>query len=504
MRNKKIFVLMELLLLASFNTLPADSSQSIIPSRDYIHPPLANHVDSPLPELSTSDHIVGIYGNILYPQDQEQLQQKKLNSWIDAYAKDPSEPFPLSAEEINDISLFILDRFPIKTLSHYFVSHLFAYLKNRVPFENALDNAKQETLLRSSVYREIARSIPLWNGRCEVLAARFIECADQTERIIDKTAKIIRDNPEETLQSLIGKLSIDLIEPPFIWNVRVKVFKQLVDKVISLSPNSPYFLALQEVTPQALNDLKITLADRNLQWISFNNISRTETLKPRQEMILGEATGFTSTLAVSRNLQILKIELGDLPTESGSVRKILGVRVLNTRTNEVFNLFTTHTDHQIQNDIYKRTAEKIHEFATRFFQDTPNEQRFVLGGDLNAFEQSGGDRYLQKLRELFPNCKDFRETNYYAPNPIAWSSFIGRSDDTFSGSIASDGIVEPNALDHVLVGNGIELQSAAREATVYNTSGELLDYYKQKDEYMTNLKNRVTFSDHFFSIIRFK
>lgn len=517
MSNKKVSVLLALLLLSTSpisltanatsqnntNTVLSTNSHAVTLSGDYIHPFLANHVDAPLPEVTASNQVVGIYGNILYPQDQEQIQQRKLNCWIETYLKDSSMPFPLSTEEINDISLFMLDRFPLKTISLYFVNRVQDHLTSNESLENALENAKQETLMRTSIYREIAQNIPTWKGRSEVLSARFIEAADQAERIVDQNAKIIRDNPEEALQSLLGKTSIDLIEPPFTWDIRVQVFKQLIDKVMSVSPNSPYFLALQEVTPQALNDLKTTLADRNLQWVSFNNISGKKPA-PRQEEILGEATGFTSTLALSHDLEILKIELGDLPTESGSVRKILGVRVRNTHTNEVFNLFTTHTDHKIQNDIYARTAAKIYEFATQFFQDDPNEQRFVIGGDLNAFEQSGGDKYLKRLRELFPNSQDFRETNYYAPNPIAWSSFIGRFDDALSGRIAKDGIVEPNALDHVIVGNGIALQSAAREAVVYNESGELLDYYKEKDEYIANLQNRITFSDHFFNIIRFK
>jgi hypothetical protein len=201
---------------------------------------------------------------------------------------------------------------------------------------------------------------------------------------------------------------------------------------------------------------------------------------------------------------VIKVELGDLPNESGSVRKILGVRVRNRHTNEVYNLFTTHTDHKIQNDIYARTAAKIHAFATRFFEDAASEQRFVIGGDLNAFEQLGGDKYVERLRELFVGSQDFRETDYYAPYPIAWSSFIGRFDDAYSGRLAKDGIVEPSALDHILVGNGVELQSAAREAVVYDEEGLLLDYYQEQSDYITHLQKRMTFSDHFFNIVRFK
>lgn len=539
MSDLKNFVLLALSLFASPITLPAETSfkknttidhflvyspdrssvalsrsnemmpklgdtAALLPKSDYIHPPLANHIDAPLPLETASDQVLGIYGNILYPQDKEQIQQKKLIDWIEAYSKGSIAPFPLSPEDLNDISLYILDRFPLGTIRHYFAEQIQKSLVNSQSLESVLENAKQETLIRAQLYKEIAQNIPVWKGRCEILIAKLVECADQVEQIIERDVKVIRDNPDAALQQMFEKTATELIKPPFAWDMRSQVFKQMIDKVTSVSPNAPYFLALQEVTPQALNDLKKTLADRDLQWISFSNMSSKETLAPQQEEILGESTGFTSTLALSRDLEILKVELGDLPTESGSVRKILGVRVRNTLTNETFNLFNTHTDHKIQNDIYARTAAKIHEFATQFFQDTATEQRFVIGGDLNAFDQLGGDKYIEKLRELFVGSQDFRETDYYAPNPIAWSSFIGRYDDTYSGRIAKDGIVEPSALDHVIVGNGVELQSAAREAAVYNDSGELLDYYKERDEYIANLQKRITFSDHFFNIIRFK
>lgn len=479
---------------------PKVSEPVAAPLQEYIQPSLANHIDAPLPQVTASDQVVGIYGNILYPQDKEQIQQKKLTDWIEAYSKDSNAPFPLSPEDLNDISLYILDRFPLGTIHRYFAAQVQQALIAGQSLESALGKAREETLIRANLYREMVHHIPKWEGRCEVLIAKLIECADGVEQIVDRDAKRMRANPMEALQ----QTSSDLIEPPFTWEMRTQVFKQMIDKVISASPNSPYFLALQEVTPQALSDLKKTFAERDLQWISLNNISGKETLPPQHEEILGEATGFTSTLALSRDLEVLKVELGDLPTESGSVRKILGVRMRNTHTNETFNLFSTHTDHKIQNDIYARTADKIHEFATQFFSDASTEQRFVIGGDLNAFEGSGGDKYIERLRELFTESQDFRETDYYAPNLIAWSSFIGRYDDTYSGRIAKDGIVEPSALDHIIVGNGVELQSAGREAAVYTDSGQLLDYYKERDEYIANLQKRITFSDHFFNIIRFK
>lgn len=470
----------------------------VLQPEKYIQPPLAHHIDAPLPETD-GDQIVGIYGNILYPQDKEQMQQKKLLAWFDAYFKDQDAPFPLSPEELNDISLYILNQFPQESIRYFFLEQARKFLISGMSLESALENASQDTLAMAKLYREIAKKVPAWEGRGELLTLKLNECADQIDETIKRDLTRYNKNPDLLLETR------SWIEAPFTWDVRKQVFKQMIEKITSVSPNSPYFLALQEVTPQALNDLKAELANRNLQWISFNNISGKETLAPQQEEVLGETTAFTSTLALSADLEVIKVELGDLPTESGSARKILGARVRNIHTNDVFNIFTTHTDHLIRNGIYERTASKIHEFATRFFQDASvSEKRFVLGGDLNAFEDQGGAQYIEKLRDLFVDAQDFRETDFYAPNPIAWSSFIGHSDDTFAARIGEDGILGSNALDHILVGSGIELQAASREAGVYNESGELLDYYKNRDEYMANLQKRITFSDHFFNVVRFK
>ncbi|MFZ4773542.1 MAG: hypothetical protein ACOYK9_06085 [Chlamydiia bacterium] len=510
MLTKKILAMLALSLLssplpvlqASASPLPSivqESSQKF----DYIHPPQAHHLDAPLPPLLSSQHIVGIYGNILYPQDQEQLGQKKLVEWIEAFAENPKAPFPLSSEEFTDISLYILDRFALGTIRHYFASAFARSLESGQPLEIALETAKKETFARALLYREIGQNIPKLGGRSEILEKKFLECADSIEKITTRDAKTLRKNPEAYRQ-ILKSTTIELIQKPLTWDVRTQVLKQMVDKVTALSPNSPYFLALQEVTPQALDDLKETLKNRNLQWISFNNMSDRATLPAQQEAILGEATGFTSTIALSPDLEILKVELGDLPTESGSIRKILGVRVRNCHTNKVFNLFSTHTDHKIQNEIYERTAAKIHGFATEFFSDAPLEdRRFIAGGDLNVFEQLGGGKYVQMLHTLFKGAQDFRETDYYAPKLVAWSSYIGRPGTAFLPPITKDG-VEPSGLDQILVGNGVKLHSAAREALVYDTSGRLLDYHENRDEYRENLEKRNTFSDHFFNIVRFE
>lgn len=453
---------------------------------NYIQPTEAHHIDAPLPQRTSEEEIVGIYGNILYPQDQERLQQKRLTDWIEACALNLDTPFPLSATELNDISLFILDKFVRGTILQYFAEQVQQGLAQGQSQEEALATAQQKTTDRVALYEQIATRVPNWEGRAQLLASQLLDSKKHLEHLS------------------LHFHAPHLIEAPFTWDMRLDIFRQMVEKVTTLSPNSPYFLALQEVTPQALDDLKNTLKDKNLQWISFNNVSGQPTLAPGQEEVLGEATAFTSTLALSADLKVLKIELGDLPTESGSERKILGVRAQNIHNGEIYNFFTTHTDHKIQNDIYVRTAVKIHEFATHFFQDDLAHQRFVLGGDLNVFEQLGGAQYVEKLRELFTDSKDFRETDYYAPHPIAWSSFVGRLGEPFQVSIGEDGTVEPSALDQVLVGNGVELQDASREALVYNEAGDLLDYHTNTEEYIENLKTPLTFSDHLFNIVRFK
>lgn len=478
--------------------------QTAVSAAPYIRPPLSNLTEAPLPLMTSSDQIVGIYGNILYPQDRERIQQQKLYEWIEAYAKDANTPFPLSQEEMNEISLFILERFPVGILPRYFAHRVQHHLTSGQPLEVALKDAKQETLNRAKLYKKMVQKIPQWEGRCEILIAKLTESANQVKRMIHHKTKIIRNDPDPGLASILEKTSHPLIAPPFTWEMRTQVLKQMVEKVLAASPDSPYFFALQEVTPQALDDLKKTFADRNLQWISFNNISEKETLPPSREEVFGEATAFTSTIALSPDLEILKVELGDLPNASGSVRKILGVRVRNTHSHQTFNLFTTHTDHQIQNDIYARTAVKVHAFATQFFQDDPEGGRFVFGGDLNAFDGLGADQYIEKFHTLFGNSQDFRETDYYAPHLIAWTTFIGHKEDEFAAKITEEGVVEPNGLDHIIVGNGVSLESAAREALVYNPSGHLLDYDTEREEYIENLRKRITFSDHFFNIVRFK
>ena len=70
------------------------------------------------------------------------------------------------------------------------------------------------------------------------------------------------------------------------------------------------------------------------------------------------------------------------------------------RLKERFCIFTTHTDHAIRDGLYEKTAMKIHEFVTEFLgkEDLP----FILGGDMNAFEQLNGADFVDLLRNGGP------------------------------------------------------------------------------------------------------
>lgn len=77
--TQKNIALIVLLLLAAPITIPASISyeakalqQTFEITADYIHPPLANYIDAPLLREMGFDQVLGIYGNILYPQDKEQ------------------------------------------------------------------------------------------------------------------------------------------------------------------------------------------------------------------------------------------------------------------------------------------------------------------------------------------------------------------------------------------------------------------------------------------------
>jgi hypothetical protein len=139
--------------IASCFVLASIFSQSKYNEEPYICPPLANYIDAPLPQVTTSDQLVGIYLNILYPEDNEKLQKKKLADWIESFGKNSDTPFPFSSEEINDLAIYILNEFPLNISRRYFAEIIHQSLADGYPLETALVNAKEKTLHRSLSYQ---------------------------------------------------------------------------------------------------------------------------------------------------------------------------------------------------------------------------------------------------------------------------------------------------------------------------------------------------------------
>ena len=98
---------------------------------------------------------------------------------------------------------------------------------------------------------------------------------------------------------------------------------------------------------------------------------------------------------------------------------------------------------------------------------------------------------------------DYRETDFYAPSPIAWSTFLGRPDDSFRAEFREDGTVDPNALDQILL-QRLKAVASLREACVYDDEGNLLNYYDDPARYVEFLKKRFTVSDHLMNVVLFE
>jgi hypothetical protein len=200
--------------------LSAPIQQPIIVSEketkpDYIHPPLAHYINAPLPILDSPDHLLGIYGNILYPQDLERMQEKRLADWIDGYGANPNLPFPLSQAEFKDLSLFILERFPSGLIASFFVNRVQHHLANGDSLQIALQAAKEETIAKAHLFKQIAKEIPNWGGQSSLLKHKLETCSQKLEQRLDQQAEEIQKNPD-SLPSLVKKFSIDLIEAPFM------------------------------------------------------------------------------------------------------------------------------------------------------------------------------------------------------------------------------------------------------------------------------------------------
>jgi hypothetical protein len=280
--------------------------------------------------------------------------------------------------------------------------------------------------------------------------------------------------------------------------VMVQEIKNIRDKVLQ----GASFLALQEATPDAVVELKEDLKDVYPTWISFNNVTDKLTELVDEEEVFGEFSTFTSTLALSPELQVQRHALANLPSTSGiHQRKILGVEVLNTKTDRKFAIFTTHTEHIPAS--YHDTVVKVHEFV-RDFVGQNSDLPIVFGGDLNAFEgAAGGEKFIQEMREgPFAGGADYREGDqFFVHKSIADSTYIGM-EGVDSRYKFNDGILAPNAFDHILTKN-VTVICGTRSAVVYDEQGRIVDPYLQAELYQERLERRKTASDHFLNAVIF-
>lgn len=473
--------------------------------KNFICPNTTSYKDAKPPQSFDCDEVIGIYLNILYPEDDEKNQKKRLREWLIDLGENKGNAVRLSNENLQDLPPYILRDFGRGFIRHYFSMHLKNSLAERLDLNHAICQAFDKSLFVESIFKMALDQLQDSEGRSRILKTSLeVSHEDIISAISSEKEKVLND-ARGYFTSLTKEESSEEIYPLFHWDRRLSVLKKAIDKFTLQNPKAPFFIAFQEITPKALKDIKKIFENSDLQWISYNNMTGKETLPPYEEQVLGESQEYTSTIALSKDLKVEKIEIAELPTESDHRRKILGVRVKNVRNERVFNVFTTHTDYNIINNYYQKTAYKICSFVRSFLNDDfDSSQRFLVGGDFNSFTDQDGEDYIFQIQKELDGSRDFRESNFYAPYPIARSTFIGRNEDTFTAHMAIDGRIEPSALDHIFVGKNIDIIASSRDAIVYGSDGSLLDYYIDREQYLESLKNGITFSDHFANIIKFK
>ncbi|MBA3602104.1 MAG: hypothetical protein H0W50_00295 [Parachlamydiaceae bacterium] len=178
-------------------------------------------------------------------------------------------------------------------------------------------------------------------------------------------------------------------------------------------------------------DLKAAFSSKNLNWVSFNNISQKETsfITSENETVLGESGSHTATIGLSPELLVQRIGLEYLPSSSGTPRTILGVEVINALTGGHFAIFSVHSDYLIQDGLYSATTKTIHLFIKEFTGE--GRLPFVFGGDLNAFEGLYGSQHIEDLKAEWPLRVDYREGDFYSPKEIVSSTFVGHHRDDY-------------------------------------------------------------------------
>lgn len=457
------------------------------------------------PVIESEDSVLGFYYNVLLPQEEE---TDDLNAFIQ-YFRGEIEGFPLSEAEFSKTHIFVLNNVALRVLQSYYAEYTSHYLEQGFQLEDSLEKALQDVSknylpIFVEKIKQIEESLQylqdnsLLKQRYELLLKVPRNAVKNLADVLSFRKQTLLSNKDNIHALLEDSINIGKPQELFElirWDHRIKPLTEVVNKVTQLAPQSPFFLGLQEVTADSLTDLKLKFPD--FTWISYNNATGQETRPSSSgpEAVLGEFSSFTNTLGLSPGLKLIRKEIGKLPSESGVSYQILGVEVLNEKTGKKFAIFTTHTDYLIKNDIYKRTAVSIHQFIERFLQDT--SLPFILGGDLNAFEDRGGNEFIDFLKNHGPlnGSLDYRDKGLHCHPEIALTTFPTHRDL---------GLPLPkNALDHIFL-QKMDILWAIREAGTFDAKGKIIDPFTEEEAFLQALEKRWITSDHFLNAVLFK
>lgn len=487
------------------------------PMEFFIHPEKCNSIDAPLPLMADrDDYVIGFYYNIYLPVERQNKCEPELIEYFSKYLVGQTPEF-LTLAQFKTISKYALSYAPINAIVRDRLSPLTEQgLKEGKNIDEALADAQEQIQNNDLLsYRFALEQLKLLRDgevnesamyeRFTFLINSVEDCVTNLSRLLSRAKSTMKLNYNE--RGIIG----DQNEPSTVTEeeqhlalfdnrrkVMVQEIKNIRDKVLQ----GASFLALQEATPDAVIELKEDLKDVYPTWISFNNITGRPTELVEEEEVFGQSSTFTSTLALSPELEVQRHALANLPSTSGiHQRRILGVEVVNTKTGRKFAIFTTHTEHIPAS--YHNTVIKVHEFVRDFIGEN-HDLPIVFGGDLNAFEgTAGGEKFIQEMREgPFAGGVDYREGDqFFVHKSIADSTYIG-IEGVDSRYKFKDGILAPNALDHILTKN-VKVICGTRSAVVYNEQGKIVDPYLQPELYQERLERRKTASDHLLNAVIF-
>jgi endonuclease/exonuclease/phosphatase family metal-dependent hydrolase len=461
-----------------------------------------------------TDAVLGIYYNVLYPEEDQIEEQNLISQWL----RGKSDLFPFTDKKFTRSAPFFLGRTPVSVFEGIYAEHVLKLLQEGEVLEEALESSlsymqeyiipiyfRKATVIFEKMEQE---SRPLIKERYKILYESLINCCRASEATLFNSKNNFLSYPEKKelyalLEGYIQKRKKLELPESNRWDHRIVSLKETVENVIKLAPNAPYFLALQEVTSQSLEDLKKSFP--SLNWISYNTTTGKKTQYREHEEQLGEFLSFTVTLALSSKLQVVRIEHEELPSVSGSLRRILGVEVIHKELNRHFAIFTVHTDYLVKDQLYERNVESITAFVEKF---ADRRLPFIFGGDLNAFENIGGDAYIKSLQHSgpFAGSVDYRQGPFFAFPSVADSTFLGHILDSFKMPLEEkEGlpIVQPNALDHIFL-KDLKVIFGTRDAGVYDEKGHYVDPYTDVETYKKRLLQRKTASDHFLNAVLFK